>query len=167
MTRFVLCLAVLCIPLGCVPFDVDDDDGDDGPERIAGPEAALPAIPAGPCAGEECTGRMPYGAGCEEDDRILASKSFPGGRVTLHQSPSCGTKWAKVWRKDRRFSIAWVETEDGAGERETVTERARPSFTTRMIHAPDAPVRACVAPYRCKAPCEDTQIARAYCTEYD
>ena len=163
--KFALCCAVLCLPLGCIGVD-QEDEGDGEEQRVVAATPVVPEIATGPCQGKECTGRMPFGAGCEDDDRTLDSKQIPGGRITLHESPSCGTKWARVWRNPALYSIAWIETEDGRGEAETTRDRAKiRSFTTSMLHAPGARVRACVQPYRCKKPC-DNQFARTYCTDF-
>jgi hypothetical protein len=164
MMRFALCCAVLCLPLGCIVAD-DGDEGDGEQARIIAAGPVVPEVAVGPCTGQECTGRMPYGAGCQDDARLRAVKQFPGGRVSLRESPSCGTKWATVLRNDTRYSIAWVETEDGRGDAETTKDRAGKHMTTSMLHAPGTPVRACVQALRCQKPC-DNQYARTYCTGF-
>ena len=164
MTRLTLCClyCILLAPFGCLG---SGDDADEGGQKVLPPKPMMPTREAGPCAGDDCTGRMPFGAGCEDDDVVRATATFPGGTVELHHSPSCDTRWAVVRRANANYSIAWVETEDGEGLVETEIDRDRALFSSAMIHAPGGAVRACVRPLPCKDPCE-TKWAAAVCTDY-
>lgn len=174
MLRFALCAAILCLPLGCMTMPVDDDG--DETSRLAPPGPFVPpARPHGPCKGQECNGRVPFGAGCLEDAEEITARDLPArkygrlsasaGELALVHSPSCGAYWARVSREDRGYSIAWVETEGGAGEVESTTDRRGAAWDSLMFDASSAPLRACVQALPCKKAC-DTQYATTYCTDY-
>ena len=174
MLRFALCAAFLCLPLGCMTMPVDDD-GDETARQVPARPFVPPARPHGPCEGQDCTGRVPFGAGCLEDAEEVTSRDFPArnygglrasaGKIALVHSPSCGAYWARVSRADGGYSIAWVEIEDGAGEVESTTDRRGKTWASLMFGAPSEPLRACVQALPCKKAC-DTRYATTYCTDY-
>lgn len=173
MNKVLLCSLAVCIQLGCVGAPGSDESAAEPEGQPAAGEDGV--IQSGPCTGDACNGRRPYGAGCLDDEVVVESLRFPerhyrrrrspGGSLVLYRSPSCDASWAVVYRDEGYYSTVWLETPAGEGVAGSIVDYAGRPRWTGMLHAPSGGVRACVDAIACSTSCDAGRSSR-YCTDY-